>query len=93
MKNLTLLLAAALLAGLVWAQPFAGDAERGPKHLRHATEMQLQLHEAGECDGAMTQTRHGRGTGGMAMLQQQAQDGTGEHAHGPRGRGQRRGTS
>jgi hypothetical protein len=91
MKTFILLLTAALLAGLVWAQPFQGDAERGPKRIHQATEMQLQLHEPGECDGSMTQTRHGRGGGGMGMLQTQAQDGSGTSPQGPRGQGHRRG--
>ena len=89
MKGITLLLAAALIAGLAWAQPFAGEPGSGPKRLHQATQTQLQLHEPGTCEGAMTQTRQGKGGGGMAMLQRQAQDGSGDAAQGPRGNGYR----
>ena len=92
MKTLTLLLAAALVAGLAWAQPFRDNAERGPQRLHQAAQIQTHLHgEDGECDGVMKQTRNGQGNGGMEMLQRQAMDGHGGHPKGPKGQGHQRG--
>ncbi|MFN2323005.1 MAG: hypothetical protein ABR510_08640 [Trueperaceae bacterium] len=82
----TLLLAAVVIAGLAWAQPFGPNQGRGPIAQAVQVEMQVQADADGECIGARTMTRTGRGEGGQAMVQRQLKAADGQHAQGPVGR-------
>ena len=82
----TLLLAAVLIAGLAWAQPFGPNQGRGPTARATQVEAQVQVRADGDCIGAETMTRTGRGDGGQAMLQRQLKAADGQHAQGPVGR-------
>jgi len=90
MRTISILVVAAAIAGLAWAQPFGPNEGRGP--VGQATQVQAKVHVRadGYCIGAQTMTRTGRGEGGQAMLQRQLKAADGQHARGPMGGGQRR---
>lgn len=77
MRTTLILLGAAAIAGLAWAQPFGPNEGRGPAARAVQVEAQVLARGDGDCIGAATQTmtRTGRGEGGRAMLQVQAADG------------------
>lgn len=93
MRTSLILLAAALVAGLAWAQPFGPNEGRGPVARAVQVRAQVLAKGDGECIGAETKTmtRTGRGEGGQAMLQRQAADG--QHRAGPKGAQRRAGGS
>jgi hypothetical protein len=86
MRTTMFLLAAALIAGLAWAQPFGPNEGRGPVAQVTRVEAQVLARADGDCIGAKTMTRTGRGEGGQAMLQRQLKAADGQHAQGPAGR-------
>jgi hypothetical protein len=86
MRTTMFLLAAALIAGLAWAQPFGPNEGRGPVVQATRVEAQVLARADGDCIGAETMTRTGRGEGGQAMLQRQLKAADGQHAQGPVGR-------
>jgi hypothetical protein len=85
MRTLAILLAAALIAGLAWAQPFGPNEGRGPVGQAKQIEAQVQARADGDCTEAHTMTRTGQGEGGQAMLQRQLKAADGQHAAGPKG--------
>jgi len=91
MRTTILFLAAALIAGLAWAQPFGPNQGRGPVAQAVQVEAQVQARADGDCIGAKTMTRTGRGEGGQAMLQRRLKAADGQHAQGPVGRALRAG--
>ncbi len=91
MRTTMILLAAALIAGLAWAQPFGPNEGRGPVAQATQVEAQVLARGADDCIGAQTMTRTGRGEGGQAMLQRQLKAADGQHAQGPKGRALRAG--
>ena len=85
MRTTMFLLAAALIAGLAWAQPFGPNEGRGPVAQAKQVQAQVLVSADGECAGAQTMTRTGRGEGGQAMLQRQLKAADGQFAQGPKG--------
>jgi hypothetical protein len=87
MRTLAILLAAALIAGLAWAQPFGPNEGRGPVGQAKQIEAQVQVQASADvdCDGEPTMTRTGQGEGDQAMLQRQLKSADGQHAAGPKG--------
>lgn len=84
MRNLTLLFAAALIAGLAWAQSATSETS-APQ----ATQAEVYAHVRGdgECLGARTMMRTGVGEGDQTMRQRMLQSGEGKHAKGERAGG------
>lgn len=93
MRTISILIVAAAIIGFAWAQPFGPNEGRGPVAQATKVEAQVQASENGECIGARTMTRTGRGEGGQAMHQRQLKAADGQHARGPLGGGQRRADS
>lgn len=93
MRTILILLAAAAIAGLAWAQPFGPNDGQGPVARAAQVQAQVLAKGDGDCIGAETKTmtRTGRGEGGQAMLRRQAADG--QHAVGPKGAQRRAGRS
>ena len=91
MRSIMILATAALLAGFVMAQPFGPNEGRGPVGTAERVEAHVQVRGDGECVGAETMTRTGRGEGGQAMLQRQLKAADGQHAKGPIGAQRRAG--
>ena len=89
MRTIIILVTAAAIAGLAWAQPFGPNEGRGPVAQAKQVQAQVLVRADGTCLGARTMTRTGRGEGGQAMLQRQLKAADGQHALGPKG-GQRR---
>jgi hypothetical protein len=89
MRTIIVLVAAAAIAGLAWAQPFGPNEGRGPVAQAKQVQVQALVRADGDCTEAKTMTRTGQGEGGQAMLQRQLKAADGQHAAGPRG-GQRR---
>ena len=83
MRTLGILITAALIAGLAWAQPFGPNEGRGPVAQAKQIEAQVQVGADGDCIGEPTMTRTGRGEGGQAMLQRQLKAADGQFAQGP----------
>jgi len=86
MRTTMFLLAAALIAGLAWAQPFGPNEGRGPVAQAKQVEAQVLARGDDDCIGEPVMTRTGRGEGGQAMLQRQLKAADGQHAQGPVGR-------
>ncbi len=91
MRTIMILATTALLAGFVMAQPFGPNEGRGPVATAERVEAHVQVRGDGDCVGAKTMTRTGRGEGGQAMLQRQLKAADGQHATGPVGAQRRAG--
>lgn len=85
MRTLGILITAALIAGLAWAQPFGPNEGSGPVAQAKQVQAQVLVRADGDCIGEPTMTRTGRGEGGQAMLQRQLKAADGQHAAGPKG--------
>jgi hypothetical protein len=91
MRTIMILVGAAVIAGFAFAQPFGPNEGRGPVATAERVEARVQLRDDGDCVGAKTMTRTGRGEGGQAMLQRQLKAADGRHATGPVGAQRRAG--
>jgi len=85
MRTLGILITTALIAGLAWAQPFGPNEGSGPVAQAKQVQAQVLVRADGDCIGANTMTRTGRGEGGQAMLQRQLKVADGQFAQGPKG--------